>query len=134
MTRAVSFGNITRWLRELRDHTSPDVVLALVGNKIDLCDADAPPAAPSTAGSAGTDAGVPGDAAESTDAPAPGGAGSGAGSGAGTGTAAHGTGRTREVSFAEGKALADEVRSLGSRVGVGGPRWGAGAECECVGR
>jgi len=37
MTRRDSFQNIPRWLRELRDHASEDIVLLLVGNKSDVC-------------------------------------------------------------------------------------------------
>lgn len=41
VTRAESFENIPRWLRELRDHANRDIVLLMVGNKTDLCgDAD----------------------------------------------------------------------------------------------
>jgi len=31
-----SFENIPRWLKELRDHANRDIVLVLVGNKIDM--------------------------------------------------------------------------------------------------
>eukprot|EP00468_Gymnochlora_sp_CCMP2014_P006074 CAMPEP_0167760978 /NCGR_PEP_ID=MMETSP0110_2-20121227/11895_1 /TAXON_ID=629695 /ORGANISM="Gymnochlora sp., Strain CCMP2014" /LENGTH=214 /DNA_ID=CAMNT_0007647567 /DNA_START=95 /DNA_END=739 /DNA_ORIENTATION=+ len=37
VTKASTFTNIVRWLRELRDHASGDIVLHLIGNKIDLC-------------------------------------------------------------------------------------------------
>jgi len=37
ITRKDSFQNIPRWLRELRDHASEDIVLLLVGNKSDMC-------------------------------------------------------------------------------------------------
>ena len=33
---AVSFDNIERWLRELRDHADSNIVIMLVGNKSDL--------------------------------------------------------------------------------------------------
>mmetsp|Transcript_30826 Transcript_30826/g.54089 ORF Transcript_30826/g.54089 Transcript_30826/m.54089 type:complete len:216 (+) Transcript_30826:96-743(+) len=36
VTKAVTFQNVVRWLRELRDHASGDIVLHLIGNKIDL--------------------------------------------------------------------------------------------------
>eukprot|EP00475_Leptophrys_vorax_P037737 TRINITY_DN6546_c0_g1_i2.p1 TRINITY_DN6546_c0_g1~~TRINITY_DN6546_c0_g1_i2.p1 ORF type:complete len:245 (+),score=55.58 TRINITY_DN6546_c0_g1_i2:28-735(+) len=35
-TNYASFKNIVRWLEELQDHSSKDIVLALVGNKTDL--------------------------------------------------------------------------------------------------
>ena len=31
-----SFNNIERWLNELREHSDPDIVVMLVGNKVDL--------------------------------------------------------------------------------------------------
>ncbi|XP_024032458.1 ras-related protein RABA1c-like, partial [Morus notabilis] len=31
-----TFENVERWLRELRDHTDPNIVVMLVGNKSDL--------------------------------------------------------------------------------------------------
>jgi len=36
ITRMNSFENVSRWLEELRDHASPDLVVMLVGNKSDL--------------------------------------------------------------------------------------------------
>jgi len=36
--KQVSFDNIPRWLRELRDHANRDIVLLLVGNKRDLAE------------------------------------------------------------------------------------------------
>lgn len=38
VTKQNSFENIPRWLRELRDYASRDIVLILVGNKCDLVD------------------------------------------------------------------------------------------------
>lgn len=35
-TKKISFQNVVRWLRELRDHASGDIVIHLIGNKIDL--------------------------------------------------------------------------------------------------
>jgi len=40
VTSQASFAAVPRWLRELRDHAKRDIVLMLVGNKID-CDEDA---------------------------------------------------------------------------------------------
>lgn len=36
VTRRSTFENVERWLRELRDHTDPNVVVMLIGNKSDL--------------------------------------------------------------------------------------------------
>ncbi|XWS28049.1 hypothetical protein CRYUN_Cryun25bG0032400 [Craigia yunnanensis] len=36
VTRRVTFENVKRWLKELRDHTDSNIVIMLVGNKADL--------------------------------------------------------------------------------------------------
>ncbi|KAL1289124.1 hypothetical protein HN51_057893 [Arachis hypogaea] len=36
VTRHVTFENVARWLKELRDHTDANIVVMLVGNKADL--------------------------------------------------------------------------------------------------
>ncbi|KAJ4843588.1 Ras- protein RABA1f, partial [Turnera subulata] len=36
VTRHVSFENMERWLKELRDHTDSNIIIMLVGNKADL--------------------------------------------------------------------------------------------------
>ncbi|KAK9665897.1 hypothetical protein RND81_14G144200 [Saponaria officinalis] len=36
VTRKVTFENTARWLRELREHTDPNIVVMLIGNKSDL--------------------------------------------------------------------------------------------------
>ncbi|KAK9689961.1 hypothetical protein RND81_09G094500 [Saponaria officinalis] len=36
VTRKVTFENTARWLSELRDHTDPNIVVMLIGNKSDL--------------------------------------------------------------------------------------------------
>lgn len=36
ITRHVTFENVERWLKELRDHTEHNIVVMLVGNKSDL--------------------------------------------------------------------------------------------------
>ena len=36
VTRHVTFENVERWLKELRDHTDANNVIMLVGNKADL--------------------------------------------------------------------------------------------------
>lgn len=38
VTSEKTFANAKRWMEELRDHAEPDIVIMLVGNKIDLCD------------------------------------------------------------------------------------------------
>lgn len=36
VTNRQSFANVTRWLEEIRQHAEPDIVVMLVGNKLDL--------------------------------------------------------------------------------------------------
>lgn len=36
ITRRITFENVERWLKELRDHTEPNIVIMLAGNKADL--------------------------------------------------------------------------------------------------
>ncbi|KAL4573333.1 hypothetical protein LXL04_020134 [Taraxacum kok-saghyz] len=36
VTRRATFENMERWLKELRDHTDPNIVVMLIGNKSDL--------------------------------------------------------------------------------------------------
>ncbi|KAI8982020.1 ras family-domain-containing protein [Mycotypha africana] len=36
ITRQSSFQNVQHWLKELRDHADPNIVIMLVGNKLDL--------------------------------------------------------------------------------------------------
>ncbi|XP_042411660.1 ras-related protein Rab11D-like [Zingiber officinale] len=36
VTRRATFENVSRWLKELRDHTDPNIVVMLIGNKSDL--------------------------------------------------------------------------------------------------
>ncbi|XP_052178504.1 ras-related protein RABA1f [Diospyros lotus] len=36
VTRHITFENVERWLKELRDHTDSNIVVMLVGNKADL--------------------------------------------------------------------------------------------------
>ncbi|KMZ76005.1 Ras-related protein RABA1f [Zostera marina] len=36
VTRHITYENVERWLRELRDHTDANIVIMLVGNKADL--------------------------------------------------------------------------------------------------
>jgi len=36
VTRHVTFQNVERWLKELREHTDPNITVMLIGNKCDL--------------------------------------------------------------------------------------------------
>lgn len=36
ISKHVTFENVERWLKELRDHAEPNIVVMLVGNKSDL--------------------------------------------------------------------------------------------------
>ncbi|KAJ1438530.1 ras family-domain-containing protein, partial [Ochromonadaceae sp. CCMP2298] len=36
ISKQVTFENVERWLKELRDHAEPNIVIMLVGNKADL--------------------------------------------------------------------------------------------------
>lgn len=36
VTKPASFENVKRWLKELRDHADPNIVIMLIGNKTDL--------------------------------------------------------------------------------------------------
>ena len=37
ITKEQSFKNIEKWISEVKEHAEPDIVLMLVGNKLDLC-------------------------------------------------------------------------------------------------
>ena len=36
IAKQISYANVTRWLKELRDHADANIVIMLVGNKSDL--------------------------------------------------------------------------------------------------
>jgi Rab family protein len=40
VTKRESFLHVKKWLDELKDHAEPDIVIVLVGNKVDLVQAD----------------------------------------------------------------------------------------------
>ncbi len=40
VTKQQTFENIERWVKELKANAEPNIVLMLVGNKVDLCDED----------------------------------------------------------------------------------------------
>eukprot|EP01006_Ploeotia_vitrea_P041346 TRINITY_DN66504_c4_g13_i1.p1 TRINITY_DN66504_c4_g13~~TRINITY_DN66504_c4_g13_i1.p1 ORF type:complete len:218 (-),score=104.98 TRINITY_DN66504_c4_g13_i1:53-706(-) len=41
ITKAETFENVPRWLKELQDHSNRDIVLVMAGNKRDMCEQDA---------------------------------------------------------------------------------------------
>jgi GTPase SAR1 family protein len=36
ITKEVSFKNVKKWMDEVKDHAEPEIVIMLVGNKLDL--------------------------------------------------------------------------------------------------
>jgi GTPase SAR1 family protein len=34
-----SFESVQKWIDEVKEHAEPDIVIMLVGNKLDLCEA-----------------------------------------------------------------------------------------------
>ena len=38
VTKEKTFENVTRWMEELKAQAEPDVLIMLVGNKVDLCE------------------------------------------------------------------------------------------------
>ena len=38
ITNEKSFISVQRWLEEVKEHTEPEIVIMLVGNKLDLCE------------------------------------------------------------------------------------------------
>ena len=49
ITKEQSFKNIEKWISEVKEHAEPDIVLMLVGNKLDICQRDPNERAVSTA-------------------------------------------------------------------------------------
>lgn len=37
ITKEMTFKNIEKWINEVKEHAEPDIVLMLVGNKLDIC-------------------------------------------------------------------------------------------------
>jgi len=37
VTKEKSFGNVLRWMEDLKNQADPNLVIMLVGNKIDIC-------------------------------------------------------------------------------------------------
>jgi Rab family protein len=40
ITKEQTFKNIEKWINEVKDHAEPEIVLMLVGNKLDICQRD----------------------------------------------------------------------------------------------
>ena len=40
ITKEQTFKNIEKWISEVKEHAEPDIVLMLVGNKLDICQRD----------------------------------------------------------------------------------------------
>ena len=38
ITNEKSFISVQRWLDEVKEHTEPEIVIMLVGNKLDICE------------------------------------------------------------------------------------------------
>lgn len=38
LTKDQSFNSVKKWLEEVKEHADPDIVIMLVGNKLDLCE------------------------------------------------------------------------------------------------
>lgn len=38
VTKEKTFENVAKWMEELKFNAEPDIVIMLVGNKVDLCD------------------------------------------------------------------------------------------------
>lgn len=85
ITKASSLVKAKHWVAELQRQASPGIVIALVGNKLDLCEDDA---STDTAAGESEDGGEQGDAAAEV------------------------SGTARKVSLKEAKAYADEENLL----------------------
>ena len=38
ITKEQSFMSVRKWIEEVREHAEPEIVIMLVGNKLDLCE------------------------------------------------------------------------------------------------
>ncbi len=95
LTKPASLTKAKRWVEELQRQASPGIVIALVGNKLDLCDET--PASSGGAGAVG-----PNDATDDDDDDDEDGEGNETAVGSGNG------GDARKISTAEAKTYADE--------------------------
>ena len=39
LTKEETFTSVKKWIEEVKEHAEPDIVIMLVGNKLDLCEA-----------------------------------------------------------------------------------------------
>ena len=39
ITKEATFLSIKKWIDEVKEHAEPEIVIMLVGNKLDLCEA-----------------------------------------------------------------------------------------------
>ncbi len=40
ITKRQTFENVVKWIKELKANAEPDIVVMIVGNKVDICDED----------------------------------------------------------------------------------------------
>jgi GTPase SAR1 family protein len=38
ITKEQSFQSVKKWMEEVKEHAEPDIVIMLVGNKLDICE------------------------------------------------------------------------------------------------
>lgn len=38
ITKEQSFLSVKKWMEEVKEHAEPDIVIMLVGNKLDICE------------------------------------------------------------------------------------------------
>ena len=38
ITKEPSFLSVKKWMEEVKEHAEPDIVIMLVGNKLDICE------------------------------------------------------------------------------------------------
>ena len=38
ITKELSFQSVKKWMEEVKEHAEPDIVIMLVGNKLDVCE------------------------------------------------------------------------------------------------
>ena len=38
ITKELSFQSVKKWMEEVKEHAEPDIVIMLVGNKLDICE------------------------------------------------------------------------------------------------
>jgi GTPase SAR1 family protein len=40
ITKDPSFQSVKKWMEEVKEHAEPDIVIMLVGNKLDICESN----------------------------------------------------------------------------------------------